>query len=176
MAFLLMELDRRPIKVKGEAILPGIAIPGGAEDFRPGEYIGVNSGVVVELVNVGGKILPEEPARFAFSVCGPTPVSLRVDRIHRDTLLTDVLVKNKSELVVAECEFSRNSLPHELEGYWLPTVFFRGETRIGTGWILQTAGRIVCRLVHQRGVEVRGKILAKLLNLKGVFFEFEMVD
>lgn len=160
MAFLLLELDRKPMKLKGQAMLPGISVPTHAEGIAPGTYKGVFSGVSVLVLAMGGRVFPDEAARQAFAAMRPVPVSIAPALLDRDELLFDVFVEDDANWTMTGGRVAVQALPASMAGFWLPVCFSVSEMPLGRGWVRQGAHDLEFRAVHPAGMALDADLVA----------------
>ncbi len=166
MAFLLLELDRKPMRLKGKTVWPGISVPTHAEGIAPGTYKGVFSGVSVLVLNTGGRVFPDEAARQAFTVMRPMPVSIVPALLDRDELLGDVFVEDDEHWAMIEGRVAVQALSAPMAGFWLPVSFSMSEMPVGWGWIRQEAHDLEFRVVYPAGMVLDADLVADFTHIE----------
>ncbi len=133
MAFLLIEHECKPVKLKGNKVVPSIISPLRGEELKHGEYIGIMSKYRIKLLNYGGFVgytpqmkkvaylSKEIPATLDENACSVLNGELfipldRVIKVHQ-------VVFNK--IVTGDWIYS---------DLWVPSQFFNNDIYIGEGW------------------------------------------
>lgn len=176
MAFVLIEVDQKPMRVKGVAMLPGIAVTDDMNSIRKGSYRGLQTSQCISVLNSGGTAFPDASSRAGFAASHPVPISLAAENIQRLTLLNDVFVDVTEEGTqrVSDISAAVSALAKELENFWVPARFTIEGGMLGTGWVRQDQEGVLLRVVHAFGAEPIGTIEVALLHLPEIGFKVDL--
>ena len=148
MAFLLLSIDKKPMRLKGASVLASIAVPSGEGGVAKGAYRGVRSQAVIHVVGGGGVAFPVDEARMAFEASKPVPLTLESSAAVVPDVLNEVFISEDEAHSFREGTMSSTPLPSGLEGHWIPVKFESSEGKaVADGWVNQHDGRLDFRLL-----------------------------
>lgn len=148
MAFILLNIDKKPMRLKGVSVLAAIAVHSGVGVVAKGAYKGIRSQAVVHVMGSGGVTFPVAEARMAFEASKPVPLTLESSAAGVADVLNEVFVPRGDTPRLHEGKMNLTPFPSELEGHWIPVKFENsaGET-VADGWVIQHNGRLDFRLL-----------------------------
>ena len=76
MAFILVEHESKPIKLKGNRVVLATISPLNIDELKTGQYVGIKTGLKVELMNFGGFIGYTSQAKKTAYLAKETPATL----------------------------------------------------------------------------------------------------
>lgn len=169
MAFLLIHIDHKPLFIKGQPMVTGIAVTNDGSPLLKGEYYGVNSKINIMVLNSGGIARSTPEARSAFSVCKPIPVAvdLNVNLIQNE--LDEVFVLNNSEKIL-QLKSSITPLLKDIENFWIPIYFSDENQKIAEGWVKQQNKGLDIRMVYSQPNLIPETVQVTLLHNSTVQF------
>jgi hypothetical protein len=173
MAFILIDLDSRPMRVKGASLLPGIAVPNEKNPIESGIYRAIGSEGTATILNSGGSVFPQDSARAAFAVSRPIPVSIDAAAFGVAEPLDKVFIRQDESMIVEELSFQATPLSRQLEGFWLPAAF-SGEGCGLSGWVRQSSGAIAVRILHEKGSRPSDALRVTLVHEPALSFEIKL--
>lgn len=148
MAFLLLSIDKKPMRLKGNSVLASVAVHSGEGGVTKGAYRGVRSQTVIHVVGGGGVAFPVDEAKMAFEASKPVPLTLESSALEVPDVLNEIFVSEGEAPSYREGVMSLTPLPSVLEGYWIPVRFENGSGRaIADGWINQHGGSLDFRML-----------------------------
>lgn len=153
MAFLLTVIDKRAMRLNGRMTLGGVAVSSGRGELVPGRYRACRSGVGVELVVAGGRVLPDESAREAYSASLPTPVAIDAAALDVPEIRSEVFLKEDELRVLHEFETAKAAFPESFVGHWIPVEAIRAGACVGDGWVMQVDKDAKVILLLEPGVD-----------------------
>lgn len=148
MAFLLLSIDKKPMRLKGASVLASIAVHSGEGGIAKGAYRGVRSQAVIHVVGGGGVAFPVDEAKMAFEASKPVPLTLDSSAAGVPDVLNEIFVSADEAPPYWEGTMSSTPLPPALEGHWIPVRFESNSGKtVADGWVNQHDGRLDFRLL-----------------------------
>ncbi|MGI0118800.1 hypothetical protein [Zooshikella sp. RANM57] len=169
-AFKLLEFDNRPLKLKGNRIFPGTAIPLTSDSLSKGIFIALPSGASVELVTGGmlAKSLPEVKA--AYALMKPMGVSLGEGLADVPNQLEQVYVEESLAGSIYSATVNASIKNDELLNFWIPGDFNFPNGESFEGWFMLKNSSIDLLIINYSGNKFSSfEIIAK--NNKRINFE-----
>ncbi|SFE87016.1 hypothetical protein SAMN04487969_108141 [Paenibacillus algorifonticola] len=146
MSFILLERERKPIKLRGQKVVPATITALNRNLLLEGEYVGVKSGKKVTIIHIGGSGLIAAPElRDAYSISNTIPATLSEDAVQLDS--DEIFVVYERILDVKRYVFEGISMNNFWDdvfySFWVPSDYYIDNERIGTGWIRISTREII---------------------------------
>lgn len=170
MSFILLEHEKRPIKLRGKKVVPSTVSVLSKDTLVDGEYIGVKSRQRVNLINHGGTLIAAPELRDAYHISNMIPATLdeEASEIECDEIF--VTEKNVSQVKRYTFEgFSASVLWNEIfSSFWIPCNYYLESNRVGTGWLRVSTQEIICidSLLPKQSEVIQAISLLPLLGSK----------
>jgi hypothetical protein len=167
MCFILLEHDRRPLRLRGARIVPAVVCAINLEELIRGEYIGTTTLLIVEVKSLGflADAVPE--AKEAFALSKPIGVSLSENAVSAQD--GEVFIPSGSGCFIERSYGEvQPHWPASLRGHWIPVTFSPSGEQESRGWIrawetkieavavdgaLVSSGKVVIRAVYDSSLE-----------------------
>jgi hypothetical protein len=159
MAFMLIDLDRKPMRVKGAALLAGVAVSDTNVPIGKGIYRALRSGAAITVLNSGGSVLPQEAARAGFAISRPVPISIDAAEFLVPQPFDEVFTSVGERVSVEDLKFQVAPLVGNVEGFWIPVAFSSHGEQWATGWVRQSKDELEARVVHADGMSLSGSTI-----------------
>ena len=133
MTFVLIEHETKPMKLKGDKIVPATISPLRVEELKEGEYIGVISKQRIKLINFGGFIGYTSQSKKIAHLSSDIPATLDEYACNATNgeLFISVDIASSVHHVVFNQIITQNWINSD---FWIPCLFFQNEILIGEGW------------------------------------------
>ncbi|KQO15423.1 hypothetical protein [Paenibacillus sp. Leaf72] len=146
MSFILLERERKPIKLRGQKVVPSTISALSKNLLLEGEYVGVKSGKKVTVINIGGSGLIAAPElRDAYSISNIIPATLSEDAVQLECDEIFVIYKNILDVkrYIFEGISTKEFWEDVFNSFWVPSDYYIGNKRLGTGWIRISTREII---------------------------------
>ncbi|MDU9399622.1 hypothetical protein [Pseudomonas sp. zfem003] len=136
MAFMLSEIDLRPMRAGGRTFQTALANCNSTQPPEKGVYRGQQSGAVIEVISAGGTVTAASEAKLALSIIRPVPVAFkRMGDGDVPLPVDEIFVQQDSTESFRRMVLSNLWFEKDLMGFWLPVEFFSSGTPQGPGWV-----------------------------------------
>jgi hypothetical protein len=146
--FILMQLDAKPVRLKGVPVITGIAVGCGTSPVRVGGYLALRSRKSVAILSAGGNVLPDPRFDAVYRHCAPVPLALGLDVGGIPDVMGEIFVHAEESILMEEGGFDRRIIRDDLCNFWLPCRFDASDGEaVGYGWVLQDETMLRYRLL-----------------------------
>lgn len=165
-AFILMQLDVKPMRLKGLPAVAGIAIGCSSSSVRAGEYVALRSRKPVVVLSAGGHALPDPRFDSAYRLCAPVPLAFRPEVADIPEIMDEIFVRAEESIRMEEGELDRQIFQIDLYGFWLPCRFETGNGDVvGYGWVMQEETMLRYRMLSDEKASTRSFASISIENM-----------
>lgn len=169
MAFILIEHETKPIKLKGNKIVPATISPLRADRLEAGEYIGIESKQKIKLLNFGGFISYTPQAKMTAHLAEDIPATLDENACNAKDGELYVAVESASN--VQQVIFSKIITQNWVNSdFWIASLFYHNDILIGEGWF-KINGVLNQAVVVNAIAEIEPPIRINAINDLGIVCE-----
>ncbi|MBE1446738.1 hypothetical protein [Paenibacillus sp. OAS669] len=145
MSFILVEREKRPIKLRRKKVIPSTISVLNRDTLVDGEYIGVRSHQRVNLLNHGGSLLAAPEFRDAYYISNMIPATLDegAAQIENDEVFVDEKKLSKVKRYSFENYIFTDVWKDTFNSFWVPCSFSVQNHRIGSGWLKVSTKEII---------------------------------
>jgi hypothetical protein len=140
--FILHEHSARPMRLRGNKIIPATIIPLFKECLECKEYVGLQSGIKARVLNVGGHLNPAPECKDAYYLSNVMPATLdeAASNAGNGEIFVPVNSTYKVELFTVY-EVETVNWPASLNGFWISVSFNQDNLMCGYGWFCKNEER-----------------------------------
>lgn len=133
MEFILIEHETKPMKLKGNKIVPATISPLRVDGLEVGEYVGIESKQKIKLLNFGGFIGYTPQAKRTAHLAKDIPATLDENACNAKNgeLYVPVNSTNSVQQVIFNQIVTQNWVNSD---FWIPSLFYHNDVLIGEGW------------------------------------------
>ncbi|MDR9857323.1 hypothetical protein RJP21_27380 [Paenibacillus sp. VCA1] len=144
MSFILIEHEKRPIKLRGKKVIPSTISVFNKDTLEDGEYVGVRSHQRVILINHGGSLIAAPELRDVYKISNMIPATLNEEAVQIEC--DEIFVKINDLSKVKRYSFKEYTVTDIWKDtfslYWIPCSF-SVENTIGYGWLRVSTKEII---------------------------------